>query len=111
MATTCSPEFKASLMARMLPPNNVPALADQGRSIASESSFCRVLRDNDQPKARAPGHPRPQPFVATAPNPVWSWDITYLATTVKGLFFFLYRIMEVFSRKIVGWEVYPRERA
>jgi transposase InsO family protein len=99
-----------------LPPSQiVPALADQGRYLASESSFYRVLRENDQLKARgksrAPCHQRPQPFVATAPNQVWSWDITYLATTVKGTFFFLYLIMDVFSRKIVGWEVYERECA
>ena len=69
------------------PPSQiVPALADQGRYLASESSFYRVLRENDQLKARgksrAPCHQRPSPFVATAPNQVWTWDITYLATNV-----------------------------
>jgi putative transposase len=98
------------------PPSQiVPALADQGRYVASESSFYRVLREHDQltarGKSRAPGHQRPQPFVATAPNQVWSWDITYLATRVNGAFFFLYLIMDVFSRKIVGWEVYASESA
>jgi putative transposase len=98
------------------PPSQiVPALADQGRYLASESSFYRVLRENDQLKARgksrAPCHQRPPPFVATAPNQVWSWDITYLATNVKGVFCFLYLIMDVFSRKIVGWEIYASESA
>ena len=48
---------------------------------------------------------------ANGPNQLWSWDITYLATTVKGIFFYLYLIMDVFSRKIVGWEVYENESA
>ena len=54
---------------------------------------------------------RPQPLEATGPNQVWSWDITYLAGTVRGMFFYLYLIMDVYSRKIVGWEVYPEESA
>ena len=45
-------------------------------------------------------------WVANGPNQLWSWDITYLASTVAGLFFYLYLIMDVFSRKIVGWEVH-----
>lgn len=67
-----------SEFAHFPPSQIVPALADQGRYLASESSFYRVLRENDQLKARgknrAPCHQRPQPFVATAPNQVWSWD-------------------------------------
>jgi len=99
-----------------LPPSQiVPALADQGRYIASESSFYRVLREADQlkprGKSRPPSHQRPQPLEATAPNQLWSWDITYLATTVKGCFFYLYLIVDIFSRKIVGWEVSDRECA
>ena len=54
---------------------------------------------------------KPTYFTATAPNQVWSWDITYLPTTIKGIFFYLYLIMDVFSRKIVGWEVYEVESA
>ncbi|MEA3291361.1 MAG: IS3 family transposase, partial [Pseudomonadota bacterium] len=99
-----------------LPPSQiVPALADQGRYVASESSFYRVLREADQlahrGKAKAPRHYRPQPLQASAPNQLWSWDITYLATTVHGIFFYLYLIMDVFSRKIVGWEVFASESA
>lgn len=96
------------------PPSQiVPALADQGRYIASEASFYRVLRAHDQlahrGKTRAPSHRRPEPVAATAPNQLWSWDITYLATTLKGRFFYLYLILDVFSRKIVGWEVFAEE--
>ena len=110
VATANQPEFAH------LPPNQiVPALADKGRYLASESSFYRILRQKGQltrrGKAKAPRHSRPQPLEATAPNQLWSWDITYLATTVTGLYFYLYLIMDIFSRKIVGWEVYAEESA
>ena len=99
-----------------LPPSQiVPTLADQGVYVASESSFYRLLRKADQlayrGKAKPPTRKRPAPLQANAPNQLWSWDITYLASTVKGLFFYLYLIMDVFSRKIVGWEVYETESA
>jgi putative transposase len=99
-----------------LPPSQiVPALADQGLYIASESSFYRVLRQEGQlkhrGKAKAPTHRVPRTHLASGPNQVWSWDITYLATTVQGIFFYLYLIMDIYSRKIVGWEVFESECA
>lgn len=99
-----------------LPPGQiVPDLADQGRYLASESSFYRVLRSEEQltprGRANAPTHKRPEPLQATAPNQLWSWDITYLPTTVRGLFFYLYLFIDLYSRKIVGWEVYAEESA
>jgi putative transposase len=99
-----------------LSPNQiVPILADQGQYVASESTFYRVLREANQVthrgKAKPPARKRPLPLLATCPNQLWSWDITYLATTVRGIFFYLYLIMDVFSRKIVGWEVYQAESA
>lgn len=99
-----------------LSPNQiVPMLADQGQYIASESTFYRLLRKADQlahrGKAKPPTRKRPAPLQANGPNQLWSWDITYLATTVKGIFFYLYLIMDVFSRKIVGWELYENESA
>ena len=99
-----------------LPPSQiVPALADEGRYLASESTFYRVLREEQQLAHRgrvsAPTRKRPEPFQATAPNQLWSWDITYLSTTVKGIYFYLYLIMDVYSRKIVGWEIYAEESA
>ena len=110
LAIANEPEF-----ARMPPSQIVPILADRGRYLASESSFYRVLREADQlahrGKAKAPRHHRPAPLQASAANQLWSWDITYLATTVKGLFFYLYLIMDVYSRKIVGWEVFATESA
>jgi len=104
------PEF-----ASMAPNQIVPALADRGLYIASESSFYRVLRAADQlarrGKAKPPVRQRPMPLQASAANQLWSWDITYLATTIKGLFFYLYLIMDVYSRKIVAWEVFETESA
>ena len=101
--------------AHLSPNQIVPMLADQGSYIASESTFYRVLREADQlahrGKAKPPTRKRPAPLQANAPNQLWSWDITYLATTVKGIFFYLYLIMDVYSRKIVGWEVYGTESA
>ena len=109
--TICNqPEF-----ANMSPNQIVPALADEGIYVASESSFYRVLRKADQlahrGKAKPPTHKRPESLEASAPNQLWSWDITYLPTIVKGLFFYLYMIMDVYSRKIVGWEVFDTESA
>jgi transposase InsO family protein len=103
------------LFSQMPPSQIVPALADQGRYIASESSFYRVLKQAGQlahrGKAKAPRHQRPTPLQASAANQLWSWDITYLATTIRGVFFYLYLIMDVYSRKIVGWEVFETESA
>lgn len=100
-----------------VPPSQiVPALADEGVYVASESSFYRVLREAEQlqhrGKARAPRTvTKPTGYQATAPNEVWSWDITFLATTILGMFFRLYLVMDVYSRKIVAWEVYETETA
>lgn len=98
------------------PPSQiVPELADQGTYLASESSFYRILRAEKQlahrGRAKAPSHSKPDELVATGPDQLWSWDITYLPTTVKGLFFYLYLIMDIYSRKIVGWEVFAEESA
>jgi len=110
LAIANAPEF-----AHMPPNQIVPALADRGVYVASESSFYRVLRQADQlarrGKAKPPARQRPMPLQASAPNQLWSWDITYLSTTVKGLFFYLYLIMDVYSRKVVGWEVFDTESA
>ena len=99
-----------------LPPSQiVPKLADAGCYLASESTFYRILRAEKQlaprGRAKAATAKRPEAFLATAPNQLWSWDITYMGTTIKGLYFYLYLIMDVFSRKIVGWEVYAEESA
>jgi len=98
-----------------LPPSQiVPKLADLGEYVASESSFYRILHEaNEQHHRGRSQKPRtstpPKGFCATGPNQVWTWDITWLSTSIRGLFFYLYMIVDVFSRKIVGWEVFDRE--
>jgi transposase InsO family protein len=99
---------------RDLPPSQiVPRLADEGRYLASESTLYRLLRDAKQLRHRhaskARQHTRPAPVVAKAANQVYSWDITYLPTLIKGVFFFLYVFIDLFSRKIVGWQVHDSE--
>ncbi len=102
---------------RSLPPSQiVPRLVDKGLYIASEASFYRVLKEEHQHhhrgKAQAPRKvSKPQGYKATGPNQVWSWDITYLATVMVGIFFRLYLVMDIYSRKIVGWEIHERETA
>jgi transposase InsO family protein len=49
------------------------------------------------------------PLTATAPNQIYSWDITYLKTTIRGIFLYLYLFMDIYSRNIVGWQVYEHE--
>jgi putative transposase len=96
------------------PKHIVPTLADRGEYVASESSFYRVLRDADmmhhRGKSAAPRQQeKPEGHKATGPNQVWSWDITYCATTIKGIFFYLYLVMDIYSRKIVGWAVHETQ--
>jgi putative transposase len=87
----------------------VPRLADEGIYIASESTFYRVLEKHGQNSHRGPTKPRtserPAQRVATGPGQLLCWDITYLPTTVRGRFFYLYLYLDVWSRKIVGWGV------
>ncbi len=93
----------------------VPRLADQGIYLASESTIYRVLRAEHllthRGRAKAPVARVVTAQIAHGPNQVWSWDITYLPTPVRGQFFYLYLIMDVWSRKIVGQHVYDTESA
>ncbi len=105
------PRFAAVPPARI-----VPMLADEGVYLASESSFARVLREHNQSghrgRAKAPhaGRP-PTTHIATAPRQVWCWDMTYLPAATVGLWFHLYLILDLFSRKIVGWEVHASDHS
>lgn len=98
-----------------LPPSQiVPRLADQQRYLASESTFYRVLKAEEQLAHRRSERPvkacgKPRAVRADAPNQLYSWDITYLPATIRGQYFYLYLFMDVFSRKIVGWQVYAEE--
>lgn len=92
----------------------VPMLADEGVYLASESSFARVLRKQGQTahrgRAKAPKAVRPPTtHIAQAVRQVWCWDMTYLPATVVGRWFHLYLILDLYSRKIVGWEVHETD--
>jgi putative transposase len=109
LAVANSEEF-----AHLAPSQIVPRLADQGQYIASESSFYRVLKAASQLRHRGPERPRnkrskPRALSASAPNQLFSWDITYLPTLVTGIYFYLYLFLDIFSRKIVGWQIYESE--
>jgi putative transposase len=104
-----APEFSS------LPPSKiVPKLADKGQYLASESTFYRILKAVNQLKHREKSKParkviKPKALKANSPNQVYTWDITYLPTQVKGVFFYLYLVLDVYSRKIVGWQVHNEE--
>jgi len=102
--------------AELPPAQIVPRLADEGVYLASESTFHRVLRAQGQTthrghaKAPAPAR-RPTTHSAHGPGEVWCWDVTWLPSHVNGRWFYLYLILDLYSRKIVGHEVHEAESA
>jgi putative transposase len=120
-ANSLSDEERAELIAiatserfrELAPSQIVPILAEEGVYVASESSFYRVLRHEKLLAHREGSRPRhngrPAEYIATGPNQVWSWDITYLRSALRGQFYYLYLVVDVWSRKIVAWEVATRE--
>lgn len=103
------PEF-----AHLPPCQIVPKLADQGGYIASESTFYRILNAHNQLQHRSKSKPakavaKPKALTASGPNQIYTWDITYLPTHIKGIFFYLYLVLDIYSRKIVGWQVHSEE--
>ena len=111
LAVANAPRFAALPPARI-----VPMLADEGTYLASESTFSRLLRAQGQTahrgRAKVPRAIRPPTtHIATAPRQVWCWDMTYLPAQVTGHWFFLYLILDLYSRKIVGWEVHADDHA
>jgi transposase InsO family protein len=105
-----SPEFR-----NLSPRQIVPRLSDRNEYIASESTFYRILRQEGQLAHRQHARParrhRPKEHIARGPNEVWSWDITYLRSPVRGTFYYLYLIVDIWSRKIVGWSLRHEESA
>ena len=100
----------------LAPSQIVPRLADAGQYVASESTMYRLLREAGQMThrrlERAPRNvSKPRALVATQPDQVYCWDITYLPAPVRGMHFYLYLFVDIFSRKIVGWQVFDCESA
>jgi putative transposase len=97
------------------PPTVYATLLDEGRYLASVSTMYRLLRTADEVRERRrqavhPARVKPE-LVATRPNEVWSWDITKLLGPVKWTYYYLYAVLDIFSRDAVGWMVAPREAA
>jgi len=91
------------------------ALLDEGQYVCSARTMYRVLEEDGATRERRdqlthPPYQKPE-LLATAPNQLWSWDITKLRGPVKWTYFYLYVILDVFSRYVVGWMVAPREGA
>lgn len=105
----CSPAYKD-----LNPYEIVAILAEKGTYIASERTFYRILmadgllhhRGNQKPRTRVA---MPDELVADGPDQVWSWDITWLKTDVRGLFYYAYVIIDIWSKDIIGWEIHDRE--
>lgn len=90
-------------------------LLSEGRYLCSKSTMYRILHGIKMLTERRrivsrQHYPRPE-LLATAPNQVWSWDITKLKGPVKWSYFYLYVIMDIFSRMVVGWLIAERERS
>ena len=105
------PRFAATPPARI-----IPALADEGLYIASESSFHRVLRAHGQMNRRGRARPPrasspPHTHIATRPGEVWCWDVTFLPAQIQGRWFYLYLILDLYSRKVIGFEVHDTDSA
>src|SRR5437867_11264655 len=90
-------------------------LLDEGRYVCSERTMYRILEAHQEVRERRdqlrhPSYAAPQ-LLATRPNQLWSWDITKLLGPAKWTYFYLYVILDVFSRYVVGWMVAHRESA
>lgn len=108
VAITARPEF-----CNTSPHQIVPRLADRGEYVASESSFYRVLKTEQllahRGRASSAHRARPRAYDVTAPRTLFSWDITYLLSAVRGQYYYLYLFVDVFSRKAVGADVHAEE--
>jgi transposase InsO family protein len=106
--TICSPRFTD-----MYPPEIVATLASEGVYLASESTMYRIMREekllSHRRKSKAPEKREKPRLKATAPDQVYSWDITWMKSSVTGIYFYLYMVVDVFSRRIVEWEIHERE--
>ncbi len=96
------------------PAEVVATLLDEGRYLCSTRTMYRILDANREVRERRdqlrhPSYAKPE-LLATAPNQVWTWDITKLKGPRKWTYFYLYVILDIFSRYVVGWMVADREK-
>ena len=105
----------SEIYVNLSPHQIVPRLADDGIYIVSESTFYRVLKAEKLTAHRGLSKPRiverPKAYEATKPNQIYSWDITYLQSSMRGHFYYLYLFLDLFSRKIVGWSIHETQEA
>jgi putative transposase len=99
-------ELHSEPFADKAPAEVYAALLDQGQYLCSIRTMYRILDGQREVRERRdqlrhPNYPKPQ-LVATAPNQVWSWDITKLLGPAKWTYFYLYVILDIFSRYVVG---------
>ena len=97
------------------PAEVVATLLDEGKYLCSERTMYRLLAGRAEVKERRnqrrhPNYAKPE-LVATAPNQVWSWDITKLLGPKPWTYFYLYVLIDLYSRKVVGWMLADRENA
>jgi len=106
--TVCLPEFTD-----LNPHQIVSILAEKGLYIGSESTYYRVMRQEGlrvhRGRSRAPERSRPDEYVASGPNQVWTWDISYLSSEERGVHYYLYLIVDIWDRYIVGWSIHEQE--
>lgn len=105
----CSPKYRD-----VTPPEIVARLAEEGTYIASARTFYRVLKEagklHHRGNTRPPRTPyKPPELKATGPDQVYSWDITWIPSLVRGIFWYAYVIVDVWSREIVGWSIHHEE--
>lgn len=98
----------------MTPGQIVAILAEEGVWLGSERTLYRILKTRKALESRTESRrpvtsKKPPELVASGPNQVWSWDITWLRTDVAGIFVFAYVVIDIFSRKVVGWTIEANE--
>jgi putative transposase len=97
------------------PAEVVATLLDDGRYLCSERTMYRVLAASQSLRERRNQREHPQytkpELVATGPNQCWSWDVTKLLGPKKWTYFYLYVLLDIFSRYVVGWMVADRENS
>lgn len=95
------------------PMETVALLAEEGRYICSESTIYRLLRklglDKHRSKSKAPKRDKPKEYVATGPNQVYTWDISYLHTIIPDKYLYLYAYIDIWDRTIVGSGIFEKE--